>query len=132
MSLSFFFSSLYSSSQSFLGPSLPWLLVSNLCEESNLGRTWTFLFQLVDVYHSYSATLHVPTEMDSTEETFDFKLYRYTPSLAAAVLFLVLFLLITLYHLYQVIRLKSWYFLVFVIGGICKSPPLPPNLIKRK
>lgn len=58
--------------------------------------------------------------MDSTEGTFEFKLYRYTPSLGAAILFLVLFALITLYHLYQVIRLRSWYFLVFVIGGVCK------------
>ncbi|KOC09222.1 RTA1 like protein [Aspergillus flavus AF70] len=56
--------------------------------------------------------------MDSTEGTFEFKLYRYTPSLGAAILFLVLFALITLYHLYQVIRLRSWYFLVFVIGGV--------------
>ena len=52
---------------------------------------------------------------------FDFQLYRYTPSLAAAILFTVLFFLITAYHLYQVVRMRSWYMLVFVTGGICKS-----------
>lgn len=51
----------------------------------------------------------------------DFELYRYTPSLAAAILFLVLFIFITAYHLYQVIRMRSWYMVVFVTGGICKS-----------
>ncbi|KNG88491.1 hypothetical protein ANOM_003232 [Aspergillus nomiae NRRL 13137] len=71
--------------------------------------------KLVDICHHHSST---STEMDSTEGMFEFKLYRYTPSLGAAVLFLILFALITLYHLYQVIRLRSWYFLVFVFGGV--------------
>lgn len=51
----------------------------------------------------------------------DFQLYRYVPSLAAAIVFIVLFVVITAYHLYQVVRLRSWYFLVFVTGGICES-----------
>ncbi|KAJ5990327.1 hypothetical protein N7522_010534 [Penicillium canescens] len=46
-----------------------------------------------------------------------FKLYRYTPSLVAAIIFIVLFALATLYHLYQVVRTRSWYFTVFVVGG---------------
>ncbi|KAF9886484.1 hypothetical protein FE257_011391 [Aspergillus nanangensis] len=49
---------------------------------------------------------------------FTFKLYRYTPSLAPAVLFLILFIVITAIHLYQVIRMRSWYMLVLVTGGI--------------
>ncbi|KAB8253780.1 RTA1 like protein-domain-containing protein [Aspergillus pseudonomiae] len=48
----------------------------------------------------------------------DFKLYRYTPSLVAAVLFIVLFTLTTAYHLWQTVRPRCWYFLVFVTGGI--------------
>lgn len=51
----------------------------------------------------------------------DFKLYRYTPSLVAAVLFIVLFALTTAYHLWQTVRPRCWYFLVFVTGGVCKS-----------
>lgn len=50
----------------------------------------------------------------------EFNLYRYTPSLAAAVIFIILFVLATFYHLYQVARTRCWYFTVFVIGGFCK------------
>lgn len=56
----------------------------------------------------------------NTDGKADFKLYRYTPSLVAAILFTVLFVLATFYHLYQVVRTRSWYFIVFVIGGACK------------
>ncbi|CAI7567842.1 unnamed protein product [Penicillium pancosmium] len=49
----------------------------------------------------------------------DFELYRYTPSLVAAVIFLVLFIFATLYHLYQVVHTRCWYFTVFVVGGAC-------------
>ncbi|KAH8426782.1 RTA1 domain-containing protein [Aspergillus melleus] len=48
----------------------------------------------------------------------DFELYRYTPSLAAGILFLILFTLTTVYHLYQVICMRSSYMLVFVTGGV--------------
>lgn len=56
----------------------------------------------------------------NTGGEIDFKLYRYTPSLVAAILFTVLFVLATFYHLYQVVRTRAWYFIVFVIGGACK------------
>ncbi|KAL2817579.1 RTA1 like protein [Aspergillus granulosus] len=53
------------------------------------------------------------------EEGFiDFKLYRYTPNRAAAGLFVALFLLTTLYHVYQIWRGRARYFLAFVIGGV--------------
>ncbi|KAE8374549.1 RTA1 like protein-domain-containing protein [Aspergillus bertholletiae] len=48
----------------------------------------------------------------------DFELYRYTPSLVAAVIFIVLFTLTTAYHLWQTVRARCWYFLVFVTGGV--------------
>lgn len=51
----------------------------------------------------------------------DFQLYRYIPSVAAAVIFIVLFVLTTLYHIYQLTKSRSWYFIAFVLGGICKS-----------
>ncbi|KAL2782548.1 RTA1 like protein [Aspergillus keveii] len=56
--------------------------------------------------------------MADQEQTIDFELYRYTPNLAAAALFVALFFLTTLYHVYQVWRGRAWYFLAFVIGGI--------------
>jgi hypothetical protein len=60
--------------------------------------------------------------MGSNEyEGVDFELYRYTPSLVAAVIFIVLFVLATAYHLYQVVRPRFWYFTIFVVGGACES-----------
>lgn len=55
----------------------------------------------------------------------DFRFYRYDPSLAAAVIFIVLFLLATLAHTYQFIRTRTWYLWPVVAGGICMSFSLP-------
>jgi hypothetical protein len=44
--------------------------------------------------------------------------YHYDPSMAAAVIFIVAFSLSGIYHTYQVIRLRSWYFIPFVVGSI--------------
>jgi hypothetical protein len=53
-------------------------------------------------------------------ESIDFKLYRYDPSMAAAVIFVLLFLSISVVHAYQLIRTRAWIFIAFVIGGFCK------------
>ncbi|KAM6521626.1 hypothetical protein FSOLCH5_006382 [Fusarium solani] len=42
--------------------------------------------------------------------------YHYTPSLAAAILFTVLFSLSGFAHVYQLVRGKTWYFIAFFIG----------------
>ncbi|TGO55644.1 hypothetical protein BOTNAR_0240g00010 [Botryotinia narcissicola] len=47
-----------------------------------------------------------------------YKLYRYTPNIGAAVIFLLAFAATTLYHIYQMIRVRSWYFTPLVIGGL--------------
>lgn len=47
--------------------------------------------------------------------------YDYTPSLAAAVVFLILFGSVTGYHVWLLLRNKTWFFIVFVLGGICQS-----------
>ncbi|KAL3472567.1 RTA1 like protein [Aspergillus californicus] len=44
--------------------------------------------------------------------------YHYTPSIPAAVIFIILFTITTTYHLYQLVKNKSWYFIAFVLGGI--------------
>jgi len=56
----------------------------------------------------------------ASDGQFSFELYRYTPSLVAAIIFLVLFVLTTFYHVYQVLRTRCWFFSVFVVGGVCK------------
>lgn len=55
--------------------------------------------------------------------------YRYQPSLAAAILFTILFFLTTSAHLFQLIQKKNWYFIPLLIGGICKYLRFPPYLL---
>lgn len=52
--------------------------------------------------------------------TIDFVFYYYTPSAAAAGIFLVLFGLTSLLHFYQLVRTRTWFMIPFVIGGIRK------------
>lgn len=47
--------------------------------------------------------------------------YKYIPSEAAAIAFAAIFGLTTLIHLLQLVRSKTWYFVPFLIGGICIS-----------
>jgi hypothetical protein len=48
----------------------------------------------------------------------EYKLYRYDPSIAAAVIFIILFFLVTVLHFYQMVRTKTYFFFPFAIGGI--------------
>ncbi|KAJ5553700.1 RTA-like protein [Penicillium frequentans] len=45
-------------------------------------------------------------------------LYGYDPSIAAAAIFVVLFVATTGYHVWQLTKARCWYFIPFVIGGI--------------
>ncbi|KAL0257695.1 hypothetical protein SLS55_006858 [Diplodia seriata] len=49
-----------------------------------------------------------------------FVFYRYHPSLAAAIIFVIAFLLTTGFHCHQCVRTKTWYFAPLIIGGICQ------------
>ena len=51
-------------------------------------------------------------------ETAD--LFEYDPSVAAALIFAVLFGIATFIHVYQLIRTRTWFMLAFLIGGICQ------------
>lgn len=57
--------------------------------------------------------------MAGDDGTNTFKLYRYDPSLAAAIIFVVLFALVSFLHTYQLLRTRTWYFIPFVLGGYC-------------
>jgi hypothetical protein len=48
-------------------------------------------------------------------------LYHYDPSKVAAILFIALFGISTIAHIFQLSRRRTWYFIPFVIGGICMS-----------
>ncbi|RDW69338.1 RTA1 like protein [Coleophoma cylindrospora] len=46
------------------------------------------------------------------------RFYDYNPSLAAAIIFIALFVLISAAHTYQLLRTRTFFFIPFVIGGI--------------
>lgn len=54
----------------------------------------------------------------STPE-FDWKMYRYIPSLPAAILFLALFFILTLLHVYFYIRHRKTSSICVILGGLC-------------
>lgn len=58
--------------------------------------------------------------MAEEQEESSFKLYHYDPSVAAAVIFVLLFLATSLYHVWQMVKQKTWFFTAFIIGGICR------------
>ncbi|RAK95692.1 RTA1-domain-containing protein [Aspergillus ibericus CBS 121593] len=47
-----------------------------------------------------------------------FAFYRYNPSMAGAVIFTGLFALTTIWHLWQLFRTRTWFFIPFTVGGI--------------
>jgi hypothetical protein len=53
-----------------------------------------------------------------------FKYYRYDPNVGANAAFAVLFGLISVGHIFFLFRKRAWYFIPFVIGCLCKSPPM--------
>ncbi|KAI1442570.1 RTA1 like protein [Annulohypoxylon stygium] len=72
---------------------------------------------------------------DSNSAT-TFVFYRYKPSMAAAVIFIILFAISALIHIVMLIRKRTWYFIPFVIGclfetvgyiGRAMSSPEYPN-----
>lgn len=54
-------------------------------------------------------------------EGWDYKLYRYEPSLAAAVVFIILFTLSSAHHVYKLARTRTFYFIPLVLGAICEA-----------
>lgn len=57
----------------------------------------------------------------SSSQKASFDLYSYDPSMAAAVIFIILFLLITIIHTYQMFRTRTWFFIPFLLGGCCEK-----------
>ncbi|KAF2676893.1 RTA1-domain-containing protein [Lentithecium fluviatile CBS 122367] len=50
-----------------------------------------------------------------------FVYYRYGPSLEAAIVFVILFSLTTAFHIFQIGKKRTWYFIPLAIGGIFES-----------
>ncbi|KAJ5645934.1 RTA-like protein [Penicillium lividum] len=49
---------------------------------------------------------------------FTYVLYNYNPSGVAAIIFVALFGLTTLVHIFQMIKSRAWFFIPFIVGGI--------------
>ncbi|KAH8781946.1 RTA1 like protein-domain-containing protein [Hyaloscypha finlandica] len=48
-------------------------------------------------------------------------LYHYNPSKVAAIVFIALFGITTILHIFQLSRKRTWYFIPFVIGGLFET-----------
>ncbi|TEA12375.1 Protein RTA1 [Colletotrichum sidae] len=57
----------------------------------------------------------------SSEAAFDFQLYRYTPSLAAAVVSVIVFAALTVLHTWRLWKAKAFYFTAFTVGGVFQT-----------
>jgi hypothetical protein len=55
------------------------------------------------------------------DTTTDFQLYRYKPSLPAAIIFILLFLVLSILHTYQLLRRRTWFFIPFCAGGFLEA-----------
>lgn len=55
----------------------------------------------------------------SDEEAAAFAFYHYDPSMGGAVLFAILFMGTTFYHIFQMSKARAWFFIPYVIGGLC-------------
>jgi hypothetical protein len=49
----------------------------------------------------------------------DVYLWKYLPSIPAAIAFLALFTLITIAHTWRMVKTQTWFTSAFVIGGVC-------------
>ncbi|RGP62620.1 hypothetical protein FSPOR_9199 [Fusarium sporotrichioides] len=59
--------------------------------------------------------------MSDPSSGFDFKLYRYDPSLPAAIVSVVIFAILTAAHTWRLFRVRAYYFTAFTIGGIFET-----------
>ena len=64
----------------------------------------------------------VLTRQTNDEDHGGYVFYHYEPSMAAAVIFVFLFGVSTLWHSVQMFRTRTWFMIPFLIGGICKYP----------
>ncbi|KAH6869073.1 RTA1 like protein-domain-containing protein [Thelonectria olida] len=56
------------------------------------------------------------TDSDSDSNSGGFKLYHYSPSLAAAVMFALFFAAVSIRHLQLLIKARTWAFIPFLVG----------------
>jgi hypothetical protein len=68
------------------------------------------------------ATVSKPLQtmnLASRQDDGGFKLYHYDPSMAAAAAFIILFIIASATHCWQMFRTRCWIVVPLVIGGFC-------------
>jgi len=59
--------------------------------------------------------------MASDDSGSGFVFYHYDPSAAAAIIFIVVFAILTIIHVYQLVRTRTWFFIAFAVGGVFEA-----------
>lgn len=59
-------------------------------------------------------------------------LYRYSPNLVAAIVFVVVFSITTFLHVFQIVKKRTWYFIPLAVGGASRSPQAYRQLIRAR
>ena len=62
--------------------------------------------------------------MNNTSDSgsYSFELYRYTPSIPAAVIFAAIFFALAAFHLVRLFRHRTYFFVPFIVGLLCRTP----------
>lgn len=88
----------------------------------------SFIPQIFEAHPSCAAPFSVNMSGSSAPATeapndgFDFRLYRYTPSLPAAIISVVVFAVLTAVHVWRLKKARAYYFTAFTVGGVCTLP----------
>lgn len=79
--------------------------------------------QSLKILHTRNPSVLKPSgftfTMAATTGRRTYALYKYDPSLAAAVIFCILFLFTTSLHAFQMWRKRTWFLIPLVVGGCC-------------
>ncbi|GAB1738096.1 hypothetical protein NU219Hw_g2630t1 [Hortaea werneckii] len=69
--------------------------------------------------HSFALSARQEEQQESAIS--DFQYYSYVPSMPAAIIFVILFGASTGWHLWQMIKTKTWFLIPFLIGGFLET-----------
>ncbi|KAF5248733.1 hypothetical protein FANTH_5803 [Fusarium anthophilum] len=62
----------------------------------------------------------------------DFKLFRYTPSLPAAIIAAVIFVILSCLHIWRLGKARAWYFIPFAVGGAFETIGYAARTVSHK
>ncbi|KAL8959958.1 MAG: hypothetical protein Q9193_003258 [Seirophora villosa] len=95
--------------------------ILQIAEKPGYLDSYRYYFSLLrlGIHQTLVWSLHLATMADEHE------LYQYTPSLAPAVIAIVVFTVLSALHTYRMIRSRLWFCLPFTIGGVCQYTTLP-------